>query len=147
MDRSRRYRFARKRGPLRTYVQDAISTAPNAVAYRPPDLARRNGKGSVDECGVWGQSRPGCDRVRDGDHETKRARIALGERGALQSVCSELRLDVNECALDLDVEHLVGTLQQEVRRLEGPWTRRDLETGQPLGMRGRGYCRCDYQLA
>lgn len=78
-----------------------------------------------------------CPRCRDRDHEADRSLVLGCHELALDLRRSQLRLEIHERALDLDVDDLPRSGQDEVRRARIPWCDRYFQAGTPAGM-GRG---------
>ena len=69
-----------------------------------------------DDCRVLSQYRSGGSRIRDGEDEPHRSLQAPPKCEALELAASQLRLEVAQPSLDLNVNGVLGLCQDQVGR-------------------------------
>jgi hypothetical protein len=141
---SRRRRCMLGRG--RSNEEDAVALQGLSAADRSPDASGRRRHRLRDELLKRRQPHRGRLSVRDGDHEPYRLLLASNESIALELSRPQLRLEIHQGALDLDVNDLGWAYEEQIRGAGVARRDRDLEACLPARMRCRDNCLSQREL-
>jgi len=126
--------------------EDAVLAQGLAAANRSPYEGRANWQGARDQLSKRREPSAAGSRVGDGNEEPDRSLLLIRDRLPLQLSRPHLRLEIHQGALDLDVDDLSRTHEDEVGGASIAGSHRYLEPRAPVRMRGADDRLSQHQL-